>query len=99
LEEVEAMSQNGMARDNSIASLTGSSQQALALNGGRQFLAIENTGNANVGVNITGGTAAIGGSGTITIAAGGSIILDRWVPQNAINVIGTAGQPLAVVEG
>jgi hypothetical protein len=93
------MSDTGIARDNSITSLTGASQQALALNGNRQFLAIENTGNANVGVNLTGGVAAIGGTGTLTLAAGQAFIFDHWVPQNAVNVIGTAAQPLTVIEG
>lgn len=92
------MSQQLMFRDNSIASLSGASQQAIALNGNRQFLLIENTGNANVGVNLTGGTAAIGGTGTITIVPNGSILLDHVVPQNQINVIGTAAQPLCVIE-
>jgi hypothetical protein len=94
------MSQNGLARDASIASLTGgASQTALGLNGNRQYLAIENSGTANVGVNICGGAAAIGGTGTLTLSPGGSLLFDKWVPQNQINVIGTAGQPLTIVEG
>jgi hypothetical protein len=94
------MSQTGLARDNSIASLSGASQQALALNGNRQFLAIENpVGNATVGVNVTGGAATLGGVGTLTLLPGGSLIFDRWVPQNAVFVIGTATQTLTVIEG
>lgn len=85
--------------DRSITSLTGSSQQALALNGNRSFLLIENTGNANVGVNLTGGAAAIAGTGTFTLAAGAQLKLDITIPQNAIFVIGTAAQPLMIVEG
>lgn len=92
------MTQQLMFRDNSITSLSGSSQQALALNGNRQFLMIENTGNANVGVNTAGGAAAIGGTGTVTLVPNGTLLLDHVVPQNQINVIGTAGQPLTVVE-
>lgn len=92
------MSQALMFRDASITSLSGSSQQALAKNGNRQFLLIVNTGNANIGVNITGGTAAIGGTGTTTIVANGSLLLDHVVPQNAITVIGTAAQPVCVIE-
>lgn len=88
----------GMVRDKSITSLTGASQTAIALNGNRLFLLIENSGNANIGVNLTGGTAAIGGTGTITIAAGGSLILDVFCPQNPITVIGTAGQPVTIIE-
>ncbi len=92
------MTQQLMFRDNSITSLTGASQQALALNGARQFLLIENTGNANVGVNMSGGAAAIGGTGTLTLVPNGTLILDHVVPQNQINVIGAAGQPLTVIE-
>ena len=92
------MTQALIFRDASITSLTGSSQQALAKNGNRQFLLIENTGSASIGVNLTGGTAAIGGAGTLTIVAGGSIMLDHVVPQNAITVIGTAAQPVAIIE-
>ena len=88
-----------MFRDASITSLSGSSQTALAKNGNRQFLLIENTGNANIGVNLTGGTAAIAGTGTITIVANGSLLLDHVIPQNAITVIGTTGQPVCVIEG
>jgi len=106
------MTQQLMFRDPSIASLSGSSQTAIGQNGNRQFLLIENTGNANIGVNFsgpaTGGTqtatgigniAAIGGTGTITIVPGGSILLDHVVPQNPVNVIGTAGQPVTINEG
>lgn len=89
----------GVAHDKSITSLTGASQAAIGVNGNRRFLLIENTGAANVGVNLAGGTAAIGGTGTLTLPAGAALLFDDWVPQNAINVIGTAGQPLTVVEG
>lgn len=88
-----------LGADRSIASLTGSSQQAIAANESRQSLLISNSGNANVGVNLVGGTAAIGGTGTITLAAAGLLLLDEWVPTGAINVIGTAGQPLTIIEG
>ena len=89
----------GQVRDASIASLSGSSQQVLPLNGNRRFLQIENIGSANVGVNISGGTAAIGGVGTITLVPTGSATYDEYVPQNAVNVIGTAGQSILVLEG
>ena len=94
----------GMARDKSITSLTGASQTVCALNGNRQFLAIENTGNANIGVNFVGtaatpGTALIGGTGTLTLVPGGSILFQVYVPQNPVTVIGTAGQTVAVIEG
>lgn len=105
------MTQQLMFRDASILSLTGSSQAALPQNGNRQFLLIENTGSANIGVNMsgpaTGGSqtstgigniAAIAGVGTVTIVPGGSIFLDHVVPQNPVNIIGTAAQPVTVYE-
>lgn len=94
----------GMLRDKSIVSGTGASQSLLPLNGNRQFLLIQNVSGVPWGINpsgvgAAGGTAAIGGTGTITLApnekwppAG----LD-WVPQNAINGIGTGA--LTVLEG
>ena len=106
------MSEPRMFRDKSIASLSGSSQQACAPNGNRQFLLIENTGTANVGVNFSGpnsggsqtttgigNVAAIAGAGTVTVVANGSLIFEGLaVPQNAVNIIGTAGQPVVVIE-
>ncbi len=89
----------GMARDLSIASLTGASQALLGLNGNRQFLLIQNIGSANIGVNLTGGAAAIGSAGTITLAPGGSLIFALWVPQGAVAVIGTAAQAVTAIEG
>jgi len=85
--------------DKSITSLSGSSQSALAANPQRQLLVIQNTGNANVGINLVGGTAAIAGTGTITLAPQGSMTFDITIPLGAVNVIGTAGQPLLVLEG
>lgn len=81
--------------DNSITSLSGSSQQIVPANATRSFLLLFNSGNANVGVNLAGGTASIGGTGTITLAPNGSATFATGsIPENAINVIGTSGQPL-----
>lgn len=85
----------GALTDASITSLSGSSQQLLASSGTRRFLMIQNIGANNVGVNLAGGTAAIGGTGTATLYPGGSLKFDGFVPTNAITVIGTSGQPLA----
>ena len=85
-------------QDVSITSLSGSSQTAAVAKNHRRFLLIENTGSANIGVNLCGGTAAIGGTGTVTIVANGSLMFDRVVPNTAINVIGTAGQPVTVIQ-
>lgn len=79
--------------DHTIASASGSSQQIMAANTARHSLTIENTGNANCGVNPTGGTAVIGGAGTITIAPLGAYT-PRVPPLSAITIICTSGQPI-----
>lgn len=91
--------------DATITSLSGSSQLLMAENTQRQALQIMNTGNANIGIRFVpvGGTATdaanvavIAGAGTFTIAPGGSYSPGGgWMPVNGINVIGTAGQPVA----
>lgn len=79
--------------DRTITSATGASEQIMAANASRRAVTIQNTGNANCGVNPTGGTAVIGGAGTFTLAALGS-----WTPKippvSAITVICTAAQPI-----
>lgn len=79
--------------DRTIASASGSSQQIMAANASRRSLSIQNTGNANCGVNPTGGTAAIGGAGTITLAPLGSYT-PRVPTLSAVTVICTAAQPV-----
>lgn len=105
------MTQAVMFRDKSIVALAGGTQAAIGLNGSRQLLQIENPGNANVSINYSGpaaggtGPAAVGNdatpgtTGTITLPPNGSITLDRTVPQNPVNVNGTAGQPIIIIEG
>ena len=79
--------------DHSIASLTGSSQSLVSQDMTRSYLEIFNPGTDNVGVNLTGGTASIGGAGTDTILPNGSMIYNTGsIPGNAITVIGTSGQ-------
>jgi hypothetical protein len=85
--------------DASIASLSGSSQTLLSGDTSRSYVLIQNTGNANIGLNLTGGTAAILGLGTMTLATGAIWIADTVVPINTIKVIGTAGQPVLCVVG
>lgn len=79
--------------DYSIASLSGSSQQLFPDVGSRGCIErfVHNCGSGNIGINLTGGTAAIGSGGTITLAAGGS-----WYGKitSKITVIGTAAQPV-----
>lgn len=79
--------------DRTITSASGSSQQIAAANASRHSLTIENTGNANCGVNPTGGTAAIGGAGTLTLAPLGSYT-PRVPSLSAVTVICTSGQPI-----
>lgn len=84
--------------DCSIASLTGASQALVPQDMTRKFILIENIGNANIGVNPTGGTAAIGTAGTLTIAAGATQTFNSAsVPGNAMTVIGTSAQPVTCV--
>lgn len=79
--------------DRTITSATGASQTLMAANASRHTLTVENTGNANCGVNPTGGTAAIGGAGTLTLYPGGSY--SPTVPTlSAVTVICTAAQPI-----
>lgn len=79
--------------DRTITSATGSSQTVMASNASRKGLTVQNTGSANCGVNPTGGTAAIGGAGTITLLPGGSYT-PRIPPMSAVTAICTATQPL-----
>lgn len=79
--------------DRTITSASGASQQIAAANAARHSLTIVNTGNANCGVNPTGGTAAIGGAGTLTLAPLGAYT-PRIPTVSAVTVICTAGQPI-----
>lgn len=79
--------------DRTVTSATGSSQTMMSANASRHSLTIENTGNANCGINPTGGTAAIGGAGTITLTPLGSYS-PRVPTLSAVTVICTSGQPL-----
>lgn len=79
--------------DRTITSASGASQQLAAANASRHSLTITNTGNANCGVNPTGGTAAIGGAGTLTLAPLGAYT-PRIPSLSAVTVICTAGQSI-----
>ena len=91
----------GLTRDRSITALSGASQVALPLNGNRQFLLVQNVGANPVGLNVTGGPAVIGATGTLVLAPNEKwpASANPWVPQNAVNVTGTAGQPVVILEG
>lgn len=79
--------------DRTITSATGASQTMMAANAARHSLTIVNTGNANCGVNPTGGTAAIGGAGTLTLGPLGAYT-PRIPTVSAVTVICTAAQPI-----
>lgn len=99
MNDLSHVNDRGLVNDKSIASLSGSSQPLLPANPDRRYLLIQNTGSANVGVNLAGGTAALGGLGTITLAPNGSYEPDsNFIPTNAVTVIGTTGQPVFCVE-
>lgn len=74
-------------------SVTGASQTMMAANASRHSLTVQNIGNANCGVNPTGGTAAIGGAGTLTLVPQGSY-QPRIPTLSAVTIICTAGQPI-----
>jgi len=89
----------GLVNDKSIVSLSGSNQVLLISNPDRRYLLIQNTGGAVVGINLAGGQAVIGGTGTITLLPSGSYEPDAgFIPTNPINVIGTEGQPVICFE-
>lgn len=91
---------SGTYTDKTITSMSGSSQTLIASNAARKSIVIQNTGNANIGVSLSGGTAVIGGAATITLTPGTSYTTGGdFVPTNAITVIGTAGQAVAAFEG
>ncbi len=79
--------------DRTVTSATGSSQTVASALATRRSLTIVNTGNANCGINPTGGTAAIGGAGTITLTPFGAYT-PRIPTLSAVTAICTAGQPL-----
>lgn len=79
--------------DRTITSATGSSQTVMAANASRHSLLIQNTGTANCGVNPTGGTAVIGGAGTLTLIPQASYS-PRIPTLSAVTAICTSTQPL-----
>jgi len=83
--------------DRTVTSATGASQTVMSALATRKSLLIVNTGNANCGINPTGGTAVIGGAGTLTLTPTGSYS-PRIPSLAAITAICTAGQPLYAEE-
>jgi hypothetical protein len=86
------------ATDKTITSATGASQTLAAAAAGRRAILIK-AGASSVGVNLLGGTAAIGGAGTITLAPLEGIFLDgASCPVGAITIITTATAYVSAIE-
>lgn len=85
--------------DKTITSATGSSQTIAAANASRKSIIIKN-GLTDAGVNILGGTAVIGGAGTMTLGPlEGLKLTGADCPLNAITVIGTSAAYISCLEG
>jgi hypothetical protein len=82
----------------SIANLSGASEQLMPANANRRVLIVSNEGATAVAVNIVGGAAALNTAGSITIAAGGNIVLDTYPPTGVINIIGTLNADVTAFE-
>ncbi len=83
--------------DHTIVSSTGTSTIVLPAYQNRHSMTIQNTGNANCGINPTGGTAVIGSTGTLTLAAG--LFYTPAVPTlSPVAAICSTGQPLFVID-
>lgn len=92
------MSRTILLTDHSIASLTGSSQAMIPQDMTRSMVLVHNPASVNAGVNPTGGTAAIGSAGTITLVPNGTMTFNiDGIPGNAMTCIGTSTNPLTVV--
>lgn len=81
-------------QDRSIASLSGSSQQLfpdVGVHGVAERYVCNASAANNIAINLSGGTAALNGGGSLVLAPGGC-----WSGRvsNLITVIGTAGQPV-----
>lgn len=84
--------------DRTITSATGASQNLAAALSTRKAILIKN-GATSCGVNLFGGTAAIGGAGTITLAPLEGIYLSgAQCPVGLITVIGTAAAYISCIE-
>lgn len=84
--------------DRSIANLSGASQTLMASNSTRRFLMIANIANNNMAINLTGGAAAIGVAGSLTLAPGAAMIIDSFCPTSAITIIGTVNDDVTAYE-
>lgn len=83
-----------------IVALSGASENLFAANANRRFLSVTNINAANpIGINLAGGVAAIGATGTITIPFGQTFRIDNYPPNGVITIIGTAADLVTAYEG
>lgn len=85
--------------DRTVTSASGANQTLVAANAGRKNLILKN-GAGVAGVNILGGTAAIGGAGTLTFQPYEALVLSGdECPTGAVTFIATAGAYFTAIEG
>lgn len=85
--------------DRTKTSLAGSSEALMTANASRRSLLIKN-GASPVAIGLTGGTAAIGGAGCLTLQPFEGLHLSGAdCPVGAITVIGTAAAYCSAFEG
>lgn len=99
LDEIGALLTPGAWTNRSIANLSGVSESLMAANANRRHLFIQNIAANSMGVNLAGGTAAIGTAGTITLAAGASLEIWDTPPVGAITIVGTINDDVTAYEG
>lgn len=91
---------DGVAYTNrSIANLSGASETLMPANTARRILIIHNPSANAMAVNLVGGTAALNTAGSIELAAGERLIIDRHPPTSAITIIGTLNDDVTAYEG
>src|SRR5262245_24683708 len=98
-QQVSIASARGPMRSASIASLSGSSQTLIQATNAFLYILIQNppTNANNVGINLVGGTAAIGGIDTIVLLPGGSFFSAAFQPTNGVTCVGTAADVLVAM--
>lgn len=95
---VPAVAGTMTATDKTVTSATGASQTLMAANAGRKALLIK-SGNASTGINLLGGTAAIGGAGTITLGPLEGLYLEGAAcPVGAVTAISTSTAYISAIE-
>ena len=79
---------------NRSTALSNVSAQVVAANAGRNGLIIQNCdASIVIAINLTGAAAVVNGAGSLTMAAGATLLLDTLVPTSAIQAISASGTP------